>query len=702
MQIDSDLVIYRTTLVRTFQVVTICRVDKSEREGNGAVLVNACERDLLPAINVQAFSVLSSDLLACAKLRRIWSSAKERSAHVRRNLLCVARVLGTDVNAGQLSCSDRCCVRSVFPAFSGLELGESRAFPVPRVLIEKTVHRYVVINEKVGTEEVADAPRVKKTPVKKAVSQKRPAAVEVEVAPVVKKKRTTMGKPVVIAQEKRKRRLVLEAEDEIVDDQPAAEAATGMQEPVIENEQAVTEPAVGTVLVEPIVEKSPVVEPAVAIVVNEGPSTADDVDDIIQQVLTETAQLETTDDGDPVDEPDVSGAHVEDQPAEPTPILHLDGVWAVEPCADQWVKIPQPSVHNEVPRQRSYDDTLPLVSTFFRVLRKQWADISSSCSTGFPFYSPSAYIFALRLSQLCTIFIRYSLFISLTTEDIRSFVGSIASERTVLRSVQSSFVSAVHPSVQLLDERTLSASTSDDSAMNFDETDTAATLPSLLAVTSELSTSLDDLQIFLSERFDNQAEATRHIDDAQSAVLSKLHTIKRDILDALMQQEEAFRILINNARQDGRTLDDFQTLRFNEFRKVVLAQGVSATADLLEVRKEIKALDAKVTSLDEKVAATRNDLLEFRAQEQQTLNIITDQLSELVAYINRGGNEKNGEVSSSRPQPPPDDQNRDSGIAGGCGDTDRNIVERLLTADRQRQRERSRGHSSGSYKRRRY
>ncbi|KZV33571.1 hypothetical protein F511_10557 [Dorcoceras hygrometricum] len=30
MQIDSDQVIYRTTLVRTFQVVTICRVDKSE------------------------------------------------------------------------------------------------------------------------------------------------------------------------------------------------------------------------------------------------------------------------------------------------------------------------------------------------------------------------------------------------------------------------------------------------------------------------------------------------------------------------------------------------------------------------------------------------------------------------------------------------------------------------------------------------
>ncbi|KZV30964.1 hypothetical protein F511_31141 [Dorcoceras hygrometricum] len=38
MQMDSDLVIYRTTLVRTFQVVTICRVDKSEDIGSLATL----------------------------------------------------------------------------------------------------------------------------------------------------------------------------------------------------------------------------------------------------------------------------------------------------------------------------------------------------------------------------------------------------------------------------------------------------------------------------------------------------------------------------------------------------------------------------------------------------------------------------------------------------------------------------------------
>ncbi|KZV48745.1 putative leucine-rich repeat receptor-like protein kinase [Dorcoceras hygrometricum] len=62
----------------------------------------------------------------------------------------------------------------------------------------------------------------------------------------------------------------------------------------------------------------------------------------------------------------------------------------------------------------------------------------------------------------------------------------------------------------------------------------------------------------------------------------------------------------------------------------------------------------------------------------ETLNHIADQLSELIAYINRGGNDKKGEVSSSRPQPPPDDQKRGSSNAGGGGDNVRttNIVDR--------------------------
>ncbi|KZV29015.1 hypothetical protein F511_44169 [Dorcoceras hygrometricum] len=56
-------------------------------------------------------------------------------------------------------------------------------------------------------------------------------------------------------------------------------------------------------------------------------------------------------------------------------MLRVNGTWVIEPCADYWMKIPQPDVHYEISRQRQYDDTLPSVSEFFRMMRKRWADV---------------------------------------------------------------------------------------------------------------------------------------------------------------------------------------------------------------------------------------------------------------------------------------------------------------------------------------
>ncbi|KZV42964.1 RNA polymerase II C-terminal domain phosphatase-like 2 [Dorcoceras hygrometricum] len=364
----------------------------------------------------------------------------------------------------------------------------------------------------------------------------------------------------------------------------------------------------------------------------------------------------------------------------------------VEPCAAHWVKIPQPVVQNEVPRQRSYDDTLPPVSDFFKLMKKRWIDVCleavefvgsrrllpvgsvnfcRSLSVVEPVSSfdyRSRQSFSLRVSQFCTIFIHYSLSSRLSTADIADFVASIASARTTLRnvqiiqtsgsiasSVQSSFASAVSshiPSVAQrvpmeLDQRPFLSSTSSAPDMNFDETDIADTLPSLLALSTDLSASFDDLQISLSAR----------LDESQSDILSKLHTIEKVLRDSLQQQEEAFRTLIQGARQEGRTIDDVQTLRFNEFRKGVLAHSASVTADLMDIKKAVIELNAKVdavsTHLDDvnkDVEATKeaisHQLLDFQAQAQANQNILTGQLSELVNYINRGGNDKRG--SSSR------------------------------------------------------
>ncbi|KZV32823.1 hypothetical protein F511_24069 [Dorcoceras hygrometricum] len=799
------------------------------------------------------------------------------------------------------------------------ELGESSEFPSSKILTEKKVHRYVVLNEKVGAEEVAaDAPKVTRVPKKKAASKKRPAAVPV-AEPVVKKKRTTKNKSgsskenfeiVAVAQEAVPIQII-----EPISDAPVVEPSMEEQREAIsavpfdEDISAVEQPAD----VETIVEEFD--EPAVEGTAEEiRPPSTDDENNIIEQVLAETAHIEadeedhgvgtsdvgdqpagTADDSVPwfnlpyevliardservfetasdTEDEEMETIDVEDQqlqnvdeaisradaaadyfveePMEETEtkaVFHrfelmtkllrkflearkinfapgdgasavdlkvldrlsdihsfvleelkeqenahgltwkktcclkffegrprdrgaviartntntpskcwirtmilVDRVWVVEPCSDHWVKIPKPIVHNEVPRQLSYEDTLPAVSTFFKLMKKRWADVCLAVGEFFVsgkllpvgsvnfcryleivepfscFVSRQPTILSLILSQFCTVSVQYSLFNGLSIADIRNFFSSIVVERTALRdvqriqssvsvfpSVQSSFVSAASQNVQLafssvvedednqmdIDQRLSSPTTTADSSMNFIGNDillgddATPNQPSLPTVATNLSAFLDNLRTSLSERLDSQSEDIRQLNDSQNDILSRLTfeerevaairvlrrvgrttfwllpessgflaglvvaqykvrvelvisastrpditTLDKGLRDALLQQGEDLRKLIQNVLQDGRTLDDVQILRFNEFRKGFLAQSAAVTADSMDFRKEFRALNAKVTSLDEQVAATRNDLLEFSAQAQETLNHITDQLSELIAYINSGGN----------------------------------------------------------------
>ncbi|KZV22937.1 cysteine-rich receptor-like protein kinase 2 [Dorcoceras hygrometricum] len=75
----------------------------------------------------------------------------------------------------------------------------------------------------------------------------------------------------------------------------------------------------------------------------------------------------------------------------------------------------------------------------------------------------------------------------------------------------------------------------------------------------------------------------------------------------------------------------------------------------------MSAIHGGVKEVQDQQAALSNDMMEFRVQAKENFNTLTVKLSELVAYINRGGDAKKGEMSSSRGPPPPDDQNRPDG-----------------------------------------
>ncbi|KZV17105.1 hypothetical protein F511_18446 [Dorcoceras hygrometricum] len=624
----------------------------------------------------------------------ISTSGKKREMHIEYRLLCdiMANTLSSGLKARQGLC---CSTQSL--TGNGSKPGTGRIFGVSlfKNLTEKTVHRYIILNEKVGMVEAADAPKVTRAPKKKAASKKRPAAVPV-AEPVIKNKRTTKKKSssstdnaemVAVALEAVPIQIietisVAPAVEPIVEEPreatsavPIFEEASVVEEPAVEtivekqsavevaSETSVQEPAAEhvdeqmaetTADVETIVEEFD--EPAVEVTAEEiRPPSTDDVDDIIQQVLVETAQLEATetDDGE-----------------------HPHGT--EEELVLSW---------GETDSTRVYLNRKMYILNKYRefLIRK----VLEARKLNFvPGEGSSAMDLKIleKLSDVHMVVIEDLKEQTMTHADISGFVSSIAMERTVLRDVQISTLSAVSQNVQLafssvfedednqmdIDQRLASPTTTADSLMNFIYDDTLlgddATLhqPSLPTVATNLSAYLDDLRTFLSQ----------HIDDSQSDILSKLNTVEKGLRDTLRQQDESLRHLIQNARQDGRNQGDVQTLHLNEFKKGVLAHGASVTADLMDIWKEVKEIDAK--------------------------------LGDLVDYI-RGGDAKKGEGSSSRTQPPPDDQGRGSDNTGGDNVRTTDIVDRFSgSMSREGQNRgrsggrRSSGNRSGSSKKRHY
>ncbi|KZV29397.1 dystroglycan-like [Dorcoceras hygrometricum] len=425
-----------------------------------------------------------------------------------------------------------------------LELGESLEFPASKILTAKTVHRYISINDKVGGEETADAPQVKKTPKTPAVSKKRPAAAAAAEYQVLKKKRTLKKK---------------------------------------------------SVTSHSTLEMVAVAQEAVPI-----------------QMVESSAGVPTA------DQPAAVDAFPADRPAEEIEILENRRKHFVPSKESSAVEL---KIFNKLSSfHRLVLEELKTDTLAHRLVWKQ------PCCSG---------IFEGKLFR----------------------VKSIASANMMTLSLRSS-------------------------SLHFDTTDLDATVSSLPPVSIDLSAALADFQAILSEQ----------INESQNGISSRLHKIEQGLRDSLREQAEVFKNLFQGARQEGRTIDDVQTLRFNEFRKNILAQNASIFTGLADVRKEVQ-----------------------EAQENQ--NLLHAQLSELVNYINRGSADKKGEGSSRplptpvrverrplpTPQPPSDDQGSGQFLSVEQAvelvrEADRRESDRL-ERERSRERRERRLSRSGSYKR---
>ncbi|KZV52745.1 hypothetical protein F511_43043 [Dorcoceras hygrometricum] len=197
-------------------------------------------------------------------------------------------------------------------------------------------------------------------------------------------------------------------------------------------------------------------------------------------------------------------------------------------------------------------------------------------------------VFAFRVSQFCSIFVDFSLFNWIPSADISEFLSSVALDRTVLRSVQSSQNSfSIAPSVQLsLDQHQSSSSSTDSSSsLRFDQTDVDATASSLPHASQDLSAALADLQ--------------------NASIFTGLADVRQEV------------------------------------------QAVNAKVDIMASRLNAIQKDAEATK-----EALSHQLLEFQSSAQENHSVLHAQLSELVDYIHRGGADKKGESGSRGIQQP--------------------------------------------------
>ncbi|KZV37087.1 hypothetical protein F511_15033 [Dorcoceras hygrometricum] len=395
-------------------------------------------------------------------------------------------------------------------------------------------------------------------------------------------------------------------------------------------------------------------------------------------------------------------------------MIRVNGTWVIEPCVDKWVKIPRQIISCEVHRQRQYDDTLPSVSEFFRIIKKRWADIClevvAFCSSrrllpvgsvnfcrGLPVGEPvfrvaprQSPVFAFRVSQFCSVFVDFSLFSWLPTADITDFLSSIAldrtafrdvqiaQERTILRNVQSSVL--VAPSVQLsLDQRRYShiSSSDGDPTINFTSDDVqfqdrpADNMTSFPASSTDFSEAIDDLKTFLAQS----------IADSQNDILSKINIVAGRLREDLQHHENTSRAQVNNSCQDTR----------------------------LHINGLIVNLESTKKGSEQ---------LEFQAKIAADLLSLSTQIGDIVDYI-RGGDAKKGEGSSHplptpvrverrplpTPQPPSDVQGSGQFLSVEQAvelvrEADRRESDRL-ERERARERRERRLSISGLYKRRR-
>ncbi|KZV58371.1 oligopeptide transporter 3-like [Dorcoceras hygrometricum] len=152
-------------------------------------------------------------------------------------------------------------------------------------------------------------------------------------------------------------------------------------------------------------------------------------------------------------------------------------------------------------------------------------------------------------------------------------------------------------------------------------------------------------------------------------VLAMLSDVHRSALKKLLEQMREHKLEwtrlidsklfeedhIDRGAINARSNTNIRSICWIRFLVLIDGSWIAMEGPVMWEMKDQKA--ALSQDFGDQLAAIRNDLLKLRVESQQNFQTLSSKFSEIIAYINRGGDAKKGEISRC-PQPPPDNRSR--------------------------------------------
>ncbi|KZV48077.1 dystroglycan-like [Dorcoceras hygrometricum] len=189
-----------------------------------------------------------------------------------------------------------------------------------------------------------------------------------------------------------------------------------------------------------------------------------------------------------------------------------------------------------------------------------------------------------------------------------------------------------------------SSSSSTDVSLHFDSTDIpvhaqAATHAPASVDSTKLSEILEDLQSSLSQR----------IHDSNCEMLSKLNSVELGVRGDLLKMQSLLRQSFETACRVLERQSNTHTAQITDLKKGLMGPVGIIFGDLFEIKKKQREKDAKQQSMDDQIAAIRNEHLEFQSKIAADMLSLSTQVGDIADFL-RSGVAKKGEMgSSSRP-----------------------------------------------------